>query len=94
MNAEKGKKGRSPVQQRVGVLFVSADQDAPVCAENLDSLLVMQPADQGMRPDTSDPLNRAQDRRIFGQGRGAFSRRCNSPRKILGLDADVARPTR
>jgi hypothetical protein len=40
-----------------------------VCTENLDSdVLVMKSTDQGMRHDASDPLNRARDRRIFGQG--------------------------
>jgi hypothetical protein len=32
---------------------------APVCAENLDSnILMMKPTDQGMREDTPDALNR------------------------------------
>jgi hypothetical protein len=40
----------------------------PVCAENLDSdVLVMQPANQGIRHNASDPLNWARDRRILGQ---------------------------
>jgi hypothetical protein len=40
----------------------------PVCTENLDSdVLVMQTADQGMRHDATDLLNRARDRRIFVQ---------------------------
>jgi hypothetical protein len=39
-----------------------------VCTEKLDSdVLVMKPADQGMRHDATDPLNRARDRRIFVQ---------------------------
>jgi hypothetical protein len=29
MNAEKGRKGEAPYSKRIGVLFVSADQDAP-----------------------------------------------------------------
>src|SRR6516162_6945538 len=41
--------------------------DRPVCAENLDSdVLVMQPANQGIRQNASDPLNWARDRRILG----------------------------
>src|SRR6266446_10123932 len=41
----------------------------PVCTENLDSdVFMMQSADQRMRHDASDPLNRARERRIFGQG--------------------------
>ena len=41
---------------------------SPVCAENLDSdVLVMQPANQGIRHNASDPLNWARDRRILGQ---------------------------
>src|SRR5262245_39250622 len=40
-----------------------------VCTENLDSdVLMMQPADQGMRHNASDPLNWARDRRILSQG--------------------------
>ena len=40
----------------------------PVCAENLDSdVLVMQPANQGIRHNASDPLNWARDRCILGQ---------------------------
>jgi hypothetical protein len=31
------------------------------------SVLVVKPADQGMRHDATDPLNRARDRRIFVQ---------------------------
>jgi hypothetical protein len=31
------------------------------------SVLVMKPANQGMRHDATDPLNRARDRRIFVQ---------------------------
>jgi hypothetical protein len=39
-----------------------------VCTEKLDSgVLVVKPADQGMRHDAADPLNRARDRRIFAQ---------------------------
>jgi hypothetical protein len=39
-----------------------------VCAENLDSdVLVMQPANQGIRHNASDPLNWARDRCILGQ---------------------------
>src|SRR5262245_66567332 len=48
---------------------------ARVCTENLDSdVLMMQPADQGMRHNASDPLNWARDRRILSQG--AMSSRC------------------
>ena len=45
-------------------------QDAHgVCTENLDSdVLMMQPADHGIRHNASDPLNRARDRRILSQG--------------------------
>jgi hypothetical protein len=40
----------------------------PVRAENLNpDVLEMPPADQGMRHDATDPLNRARDRRIFVQ---------------------------
>jgi len=40
----------------------------PVCTEKSDSgVLVMKPANQGMRYDATDPLNRARDRRIFVQ---------------------------
>jgi hypothetical protein len=40
----------------------------PVRAENLSpDVLVMQPADHGVRHDTSDLLNRARDRRILVQ---------------------------
>jgi 8-oxo-dGTP pyrophosphatase MutT (NUDIX family) len=40
----------------------------PVCTENLDSdVLMMQPADQGIRHNASNPLNWARDRRIFSQ---------------------------
>jgi len=43
-------------------------QHYPVCNENSDSgVLVMQPADQGMRHDATDALNRARDRRIIVQ---------------------------
>jgi len=39
-----------------------------VRAENLNpNVLVMQPANQGVRHDTSDLLNRARDRRILVQ---------------------------
>ena len=38
----------------------------PVRTEKLDSdVLVMKPADQGMRHDAANPLNPARDRRIF-----------------------------
>jgi hypothetical protein len=41
---------------------------APVRAENLDpGVLVMQSANEGMRHDASDPLNRARDRSILVQ---------------------------
>ena len=40
----------------------------PVRAENLNpDVLVMQPANQGVRHDASDLLNRARDRRILIQ---------------------------
>ena len=40
----------------------------PVCAENSDSdVLVMQRADQRMRHNASNPLNRARDWRILVQ---------------------------
>src|SRR5262245_4769469 len=40
-----------------------------VCTENLDSdVLMMQPVDQGIRHNASDPLNWARDRRILSQG--------------------------
>jgi hypothetical protein len=40
----------------------------PVRAENLDpGVLVVQSANQGMRHDASDPLNRARDWRILVQ---------------------------
>ena len=40
----------------------------PVRTEKLDSgVLVMKPANQGMRHDATDPLNRSRDRRIFVQ---------------------------
>src|SRR5262249_856902 len=39
-----------------------------VCTENLDSdALMMQPADQGIRHDASNPLNWARDWRILSQ---------------------------
>jgi hypothetical protein len=39
-----------------------------VCTENSDSkILVMQPADEGMRHDPSNLLNRPRDRRILVQ---------------------------
>ena len=42
--------------------------ETPVCTENSDSgVLVMQPADHGMRHDVSTPLNRACEWRIFVQ---------------------------
>ena len=54
----------SPVLQEAGAFLL-----APVCTENLDSdVLMMQPADQGMRHNSSDPLNWARDRRILSQG--------------------------
>ena len=38
-----------------------------MCAEKVDSnVLVMQPANQGIRHNASDPLNWARDRRISG----------------------------
>jgi hypothetical protein len=41
---------------------------SPVRAENLDpDVLVMQPANQGVRHDASDLLNRARDRSILVQ---------------------------
>jgi methionine synthase II (cobalamin-independent) len=47
---------------------LEAAEYIPVCAENLDSdVLVMQPANQGIRHNASDPLNWARDRRILGQ---------------------------
>ena len=40
-----------------------------VCAENSDSdILVVHAADQGMRYDTSDPVNWAREWRILSQG--------------------------
>jgi len=48
--------------------FPPSERTVPVCAENLDSdVLVMQPANQGIRHNASDPLNWARDRRILGQ---------------------------
>ena len=42
--------------------------ETPVCTENSDSgVLVMQPADHGMRHDVSTPLNRACEWRIVVQ---------------------------
>src|SRR6516164_9495100 len=39
-----------------------------VCTENLDShVLVMQSTENSMRPDATDPLNRAREWRIFVQ---------------------------
>jgi LysR substrate binding domain len=44
-------------------------QFSPVCTENLDSdVLMMQPADQGIRHNASKPLNWARGRRILSQG--------------------------
>ena len=44
-------------------VFDQAKVRAGVCTGNSDSnVLMMQPADQGMRYDVSDPLNRARDR--------------------------------
>ena len=41
-----------------------------VCAENLNpQILVMQPANQGVRYDASDLLNRARDRRNWSNDR-------------------------
>src|SRR5262249_60667910 len=41
---------------------------SPVCAENSGSdVLVMQTADQGMRHDRSDPLNRAREGRVINE---------------------------
>jgi hypothetical protein len=43
-------------------------EDEPVRAENLNpDILVMQPANQGVRHDASDLLNRARDRSILVQ---------------------------
>ena len=51
-----------------GLRALSVTADTAVCAENLDSdVLVMQPANQGIRHNASDPLNWARDRRILGQ---------------------------
>jgi len=64
----------------------------PVRTEKLDSdVLVMKPADQGMRHDAANPLNPARDRRIFVKMSGAFSRCCNRSHNILGLGANAAR---
>jgi len=54
---------------RVDDLRPKADEwEEPVRAENLNpDVLVMQPANQGMRHDASDLLNRARDRRILVQ---------------------------
>jgi hypothetical protein len=39
-----------------------------VCPENLDShVLVMQSTENSMRPDATDPLNRAREWRVFVQ---------------------------
>jgi hypothetical protein len=39
-----------------------------VCTENLNpDIVVMESAEDGERFDASGPLNRARDRRIFGQ---------------------------
>src|SRR5262249_54697705 len=67
----------------------------PVRAENLNpGVLVMQPANQDIRHDASDPLNRARDRCILVQRSGMFSRCCSSSRKILGFCANAVRPMR
>ena len=52
----------------VVLIAAAATNNDPVCAENLDSdVLVMQPANQGIRHNASDPLNWARDRCILGQ---------------------------
>ena len=57
----------SPCQRAVAVTAKGRSLPA-VCSENLDSdVLVMQPANQGIRHNASDPLNWARDRRILGQ---------------------------
>jgi hypothetical protein len=49
-------------------VLIKAGKSA-VCTNNSDSeVLVMKSANQGMRHDASNPLNRARDRCIFGQG--------------------------
>src|SRR5262245_21533249 len=59
--------GRWPCQYWAGC---TTNISEPVCTENLDSdVLMMQPADQGIRHNASDPLNWARDRRILSQER-------------------------
>ena len=54
-----------------------------VCTENLDShVLVMQSTENSMRPDATDPLNRAREWRVFVQRSVRFSNRCNSGHKL------------
>jgi hypothetical protein len=52
----------------VAAIGRAEEKAAGVRTEKLDSdVLVMKPADQGMRHDAANPLNRARDRRIFVQ---------------------------
>ena len=57
------------IASRPGFLGTVVGSDLQlVCTEKLDSdVLVMKPADQVMRHDAANPLNRARDRRIFVQ---------------------------
>ena len=73
--ARKGSRLRAAHDQRTqstylfGAVCPERGAGAAVCTENLDSdVLMMQPADQGMRHNASDPLNWARDRRILSQG--------------------------
>ena len=64
---------RLPVAAKIALSTAGAatqivGSPTPVRAENLNpGLLAMQPANQGMRHDASDPLNRAKDRRTLVQ---------------------------
>jgi ATP-dependent DNA helicase UvrD/PcrA len=60
-------KSREPFLAAIGRAYKTYEKQL-VCAENLDSdVLVMQPANQGIRHNASDPLNWARDRCILGQ---------------------------
>ena len=66
-----------------------------VCTENLDShVLVMQSTENSMRPDATDPLNRAREWRVFVQRSVRFSNRCNSGHKLAESRVGARRPRR
>ena len=74
--ADHGRGGRHRAVARIAPVRQAADFQLTVnlktanargvCTEKLDSdVLVMKPANQGMRHDASNPLNWARDRRIL-----------------------------